>query len=105
MFSLLAAFVLLPIVASALYVAAWPGVAVRPVVTAAIGAVIGIVGAAVCIYWAALPLTKLGIASGSSGGDSLWQLLGARLLVAAALTVGITVFAVWATSRAFAPRP
>lgn len=104
MFAILAALILLPVAVSVTYVAVWPGVAARPALIAAVGSAIGIVCAAACVYWAAVPLTRVGIASGTDSARSLGQLLGPRLFISAVLILCITVLATWVASRAVSPR-
>jgi hypothetical protein len=105
LFAALVGFTLLPIAVVFIYVAVWPGVQVRPMAVGVVGAILGLVWAAATLYWASLPLTRIGISSGAgSAGSSIGHLLGWRLLSAVAFVAVFTAATAWLLARALGNR-
>lgn len=73
-----------PIIATA-YALVWPTVSARVGLFITLGSIVGVIIALGILFWAAQPLVGIGIAGGRPGQrpDTLWSLLGSRLLTGA----------------------
>ena len=98
---------LIPLVVSAIYVRAWPGVASRPMLTGVLGVLVGIIAAVAALVWSVWPaLTNVGISGGTRSGPTLAELTSSRTLWAYLFAVITSIVGVWLVAKLVsAPRP
>jgi len=72
----------LPPIIATTYALLWPTVSSRVGLFITLGSIFGVVIALGILFWAAQPLVGMGISGARPGGrsDTLWSLLGPRLL-------------------------
>jgi hypothetical protein len=78
-------YLMLPAIIATVYAVLWPTVSSRVGLFIALGSLSGVVIALVTLFWVAQPLIGVGVSGARPGqpSDSLWSLLGARLLTGA----------------------
>jgi hypothetical protein len=91
------AFLAFASVAAFVYAFLWPTVSARVGLFITFGSVFGTVIALGTLFWAATPLVGIGISRArlNEQSDTLWSLLGPRLLIGAAIeicAVGLVLF-------------
>ena len=103
---LLAAYLAFAPVAAFAYAFLWPTVSARIGLFITLGTVLGIIIAVGAVIWAAMPLAGVGISRAAPGerSDTLWSVLGPRLLIGAlveivAICLVLFLLAHWLRSR------
>jgi hypothetical protein len=91
---------LIPLVVSVIYVRAWPGVASRPMLTGALGVLVGITAALAALVWSVWPaLTNVGISGGTQTGPTLAELTSSRAVWAYLFAMVASILGVWFVAK------
>jgi uncharacterized membrane protein (DUF485 family) len=99
--ALLAAYLAFAPLAAFAYAFLWPTVPARAGLFITLGTALGIIIAVGAVSWVAMPLAGIGIARAAPGqrSDTLWSVLGQRLLVGALIEVGAVCFLLFLLAR------
>ena len=93
----------IPLLVSAIYVRAWPGVSTRPLLVGILGALLGLSASVVALVWTVYPaLTRMSISGSSRPGPTLAQVSSGRALWAYLFAFMFSALGVWGISKIFA---
>ncbi len=99
-------YLALPPIVATTYALVWPTVPARAGLFITLGSVVGVVIALGILFWVAQPLVGVGISRPRPGGrtDTLWSLLGSRLLSGAIIEAVSVILILLLLARLLRPR-
>jgi len=102
---LLAAYLAFAPIASFAHAFLWPTVSARIGLFITLGTVLGIIIAVGTVFWAAMPLAGIGISRAAPGArsDTLWSVLGPRLLIGALVEISAVCLLLFLLARWLRP--
>jgi hypothetical protein len=102
---LLAAYLAFVPIAAFAYAFLWPTVSARVGLFITLGTVLGIIIAVGAVLWAAMPLVGIGVSRAAPGqrSETLWSVLGPRLLIGALIEIGTVCLLLFLLARWLRP--